>query len=201
MNEWVADSGKVFELFPEGTHDAILVGLVNMGTVTESFNGQEKKLKKIALLFEFPTILNEEGKPKTICSDYTFSMASQSKLRELIKKWRDKPLSDEEAKTYDISRILGQRCTVHIEHIFKKDGITKIAIIEKLKKAGPTNTVKGTIEPFLLSFKEFDHNKLQYLPPYIVKKIESTPEYNELIDSAMDSTPPSTHPDEENLPF
>lgn len=203
-NEFVLPTGGNFEIIQEGVYDVVLVGVINIGTVKEFFNGKEKFLNKIALLFEFLDLEDEKGR-RTMCQDYTASFAPQSTLRKLLEKWREKPYTDEELKTFDISKLVGQRASLYIENSLKKDGSGKYAIIDKIKKKRDSNVQEPNIEPFILGYNNFDFSKLDLLPTYMKTKIEASPEYAEMLSKRNArpdvTTKAPTVPQNDDIPF
>jgi hypothetical protein len=145
--------GKSFEPIPEGDQLARCVKMIHLGRVPNIY--QDGKIqKKVILTFEFPEHLiesdNEDwnGKPSMISNDYTLSLHEKATLRKHLDKWRGKDFTEEEAKAFNVSKLIGQPCVIYIEHSKSKDGTKTYANIDKIKPAkaeAPEQLTQGLI--------------------------------------------------------
>jgi hypothetical protein len=158
--------------------------MIEIGTVTEFVLGKQVIVKKVRIGWELPTelkIFKEENgeQPLVISKEYTLSMNEKSNLRKDLKSWRGKDFTEDEAKCFDITKLLGAACMLNIIHKPSQSDPTKI--YEQI--AGITGVPKGmTVPPqinktFVLSYDEFDANIFNSLPDFIKNKMQGSLEY------------------------
>src|SRR6478752_7885574 len=112
---------------PAGNYVARCFSMVHIGTSKDTFEGREKLTNKVRLTFELPTETKEfkegEGeKPFTVSKEFTLSMHEKAGLRKSLESWRGKGFSEEEAKAFDITKLLGKPCMLNIIHKEKQGG-------------------------------------------------------------------------------
>ncbi len=205
------NNGTKRELIPAGNYIARCYQMIEIGTVTELIQGQAKQLTKVRIGWELPTELRvfDEAKgeqPLVISKEYTLSMNEKSNLRKMLASWRGKDFTEDEAKCFDITALVGIPCMLNIIHKPKKTDPSSIfeeigSISAMPKGMRPPEPV---LKNFVLSYDNFNEEKFDSLPDFIKQKIVSSLEY-----TAM-KTPNSKHmqqPDELNsdepndLPF
>jgi len=178
--------GGNFTPVPTGTHVMRCYRMIEIGTVTTEFQGEQKQQKKVRLEWELPNELHEfkegEGeKPFSIGKEFTLSMHEKANLRILLESWRGKRFTEEEAKSFDITKLIGQPCMGSIIETKKNDKIyNNLSNVSTLPKGiqCPPQVNKS----FILSYDDFDIDKFKSLPEFIRKKMETTPEFKNAID-------------------
>lgn len=171
------------DLIPAGNYIARCYKMIEVGTVKEIILGKEKILPKIRIGWELPMelkVFNEEKgeQPLVIDKEFTLSMADKANLRIALKSWRGKDFTEDEAKSFDVTKLLGVPCMLNIIHKPSKDG-TKV--YEEI--SGITPMPKGVDCPeqinktFVLSYDEFDMDKFNSLPDFIKNKMQSSMEF------------------------
>jgi hypothetical protein len=175
------------ELIPAGNYVARCYQMIQIGTVNEIINGENKLLEKVRIGWEFPLELktfNEEKGPQPIVvnEEYTLSMGEKANLRKMLASWRGKDFTPEEAKSFDVTTLLGKGCMVNIIHKQSQKDATKI-----YSKIGSVSGIpKGTTVPpqasktFLLSYDDFDFTKFDTLPDFIKDKMKTSLEFASL---------------------
>jgi len=108
-------------LIPVGTYPARCTWLVLSGTVDTEYKGEKKKKTNLLIGFELPTLLLPEdhprkGEPSFLTETHSFSFSEKANLRKFVNSWRGANLTDEECKTFDISKLLKAPCYVTIVH-------------------------------------------------------------------------------------
>ncbi len=177
--------GSDFEPVTAGTYAARCYSMVHIGTTTEEFEGKAKTLNKIRLSWELPTELKEfkegEGeKPFFVSKEFTLSMHEKSSLRKYLEAWRGKAFTEDEAKSFDVTKLLGKECLVSIIHEVKKEKTyAKIASVSTLPKGMVCPPQIN--ESFEFNYDPFDQEKFLSLPEWLRKKMEATPEYKKAI--------------------
>jgi len=112
-NSFVLQCKEGRKTHPEGVFCANCVDLVDLGMVKDVYNGQERLLRKLKLLFETEH-RDEAGKAGMIGKTFTASLHPMSKLAGFIAAWRGRPVVPGE--TIDLSKLLGASCTLVISH-------------------------------------------------------------------------------------
>lgn len=177
-------TGAQRELIPAGNYIARCYKMVQIGTVTEIVLGKAKVLHKVRIGWELPEekrVFNEEKgeQPLVIENEYTLSLHEKSALRAILKSWRGKDFTEEEAKAFDITKLLGIPCMLNIIHKQGKADPTKT--YEQI--SGITPMPKGVkcpaqINPtFELSYDAWNEEKYNSLPDFIKTKMASSLEY------------------------
>ena len=166
---------------PAGTMLARVVGIVYIGTIKTSWQGQEKEVPKLRITWELPTELHkfkdgEDEKPFVISQEYTHSMGKKSNLRPITEQIIGASLLDDEAFNFDHDELLGKPCQITIIHEDKETGTyAKVSSISPLLKGV---TCPPQVNPSKkLSFDQWDENYFNTLPEFIKKKIVSSKEY------------------------
>lgn len=186
------NKGKHIEPIPAGMYVARCYRMIQIGTVVESFKGDEKTLHKVRIGFELPSelkVFNEEKveQPCVIDEEFTLSLYEKSTLRKMLESWRGKKFTDEESEKFDITKLLGVPCMLNIIHNEGKNGnmYAKIGSISPLMKG---MVCPDQINPtFVLSYDNFNWTKFESLPEFIKEKMKRSAEYKTL--SKVDSKP------------
>lgn len=171
------------ELTPAGNHIARCYQMIEIGTVNEIIMNKSQILRKVRIGWELPMETKEfkegEGeRPFSISQEYTLSMHEKSNLRKDLKSWRGKDFTEDEAKSFDITKLLGIACMINIIHAPSKDG-TKVYA----KIAGVTPMPKGVKCPpqfndtLELSYDNFNEELFNSLPDFIKNKMKTSLEY------------------------
>jgi hypothetical protein len=195
------------ELIPAGNYVARCYQMLDIGTVDENIMGDVKHLHKVRIGFELPTelkVFKEENgeQPIVISKEFTLSLHEKSALRQSLKAWRSKDFTEEEARAFDISKLLGIACMLNIIHKPAKKDPTKI--YEEI--AGITPIPKGMTCPEQinptqeLSFDEFNQSLFEKLPDFLRDKIKSSDEYKAMVNPGHFEVNQNS-PDEDDLPF
>ncbi len=168
---------------PEGTHHAICVGLVEVGTVDSEWQGETKNLHKIRLTFELPDELhdfNGEEKPLVVSQEYTLSMGEKANLRKLVEGIIGVAFHDEEAESFNIEELLGKNCLLAIKHKESKTGNKYVIIssasplMKSMKDKKPFNPIK------VLTYEKWDAEYYSSLPDFLKDAMKATPEYQKM---------------------
>lgn len=195
------------ELIEPGNYVARCYKMIQIGTVHEVINGVEKKLHKVRIGWELPTemkVFKEENgeEPMIIDKEYTLSMSEKANLRLALKSWRGKDFTEDEARAFDITVLIGAPCMLNIIHKPSKDGtrhFEEIAGITRVPKGldipSPINT------PKILSFDDFNFELFDSLPDFIKDKIKSSEEYREMMSDPNEKEMPHDVDAEDEPPF
>ena len=175
---------------PAGTHVARCYQIIHIGTIVDTYQGEEKLVNKVRLVFELPLETADFGKgeqPFSIGRDFTLSMHEKSGLRAFVQSWLGKSMSDSEASKFDIGTLLGKEAMVSVMHRTANTGRT----YADLKGASPL--AKGMICPpqvnaaFLLDYDSQDFDlRFKMLPEWLQNKVSSSAEFSQRLDKAAD---------------
>ena len=115
--------GGNFKRVPAGAYIGRCYSLVDLGTQLTTGQFGEKLQHKIRIGWELfgedeegnPLTIEIDGKemPLTITKGYTVSLHEKSSLRRDLAAWRGKDFTDEEAKGFDVSKLIGAYCMVN----------------------------------------------------------------------------------------
>jgi len=172
-----------FEPIATGNYPARCYSMVHLGTIEENILGTLKKLNKVRITWELPTELKvfkeEKGEqPQVISKEFTLSLHEKSTLRGFLKNWRGKDFTDEEAKSFDIEKLVGAPCMLNITHKSKKDGSGVYAEIGSVSTMPKGFVCPEQINPnFIFTYENFDEDKFNNLPEFMRNKMINSEEY------------------------
>lgn len=116
--------GGNFKRVPAGAYIGRCYSLIDLGTQLSSGQYGEKLQHKIQIGWELfgedeqgqPLTVEVDGKemPMTIKKSYTVSLHEKAGLRKDLAAWRGRDFTDEEAKAFDVSKLLGAYCMVNV---------------------------------------------------------------------------------------
>lgn len=187
--------GSNYEPIPAGTYVARCYSMIHMGTLKESYMGEQKNVNKVRLTFELPTelkVFKEENgeQPQVISKEFTLSLGESSNLRAFLNSWRGKALTEEECKSFDIAVLAGKACTLSIIHKTSKVSGKTYADISSIGGVMKGMEVPALINPqVVFSVNNFDQVAFDSFPDFIKEKITSSQEYQALQKSAPATSP------------
>jgi hypothetical protein len=176
------------ELIPAGTYVARCYSVVHLGHVTQKYMGEEKVVDLVRFTWELPTELRcfnqDKGmQPCAISKEMTFSLHEQSNLRAMLNTWRGKALTEDEAKAFDLARLIGKECMINLIHQPSKNNPEKV--YERIAAVLPM--MKGMVCPpqhnpsMEFSVLEFDRPKFESLPTFLQEMITGSTEYQAMM--------------------
>lgn len=177
--------GGQFENPPAGSHIARCVQLVDLGTQSHSFAGEQWTSRDVRLTFELPEELMEgkynpevKGKPFAVSMTVKQSLHPSSKLRPLLESWRGRKFTKEELAAYDPKKIISAPCRLTL--IENGDYINIDGISPLIKSGGKTEACPAQVNPsiyFSLEPDEFNVDTFNKLTEKTQEKIKLTPEW------------------------
>lgn len=191
------------EVVPSGNHVARCYSMIEIGTVNSEYMGEEKSLKKVRVSWELPfkkkVFKPENGEqPYSVSKEYTLSMYEKANLRKDLESWRGQGFSDEQAKSFDISKLLGKPCMINVIHKVSNKG-NKYAQVSSITPIPDGMTCPDGINSiFELSYSDWSDDKFNSLPEWIRKEMEQTPEFRMISTGGGDVNAADTNDD---LPF
>lgn len=116
--------GGNFKRVPQGVFIGRCYALTDLGTQFTDGQYGPKSQHKIKIGWELfgeddagdPLTVDVDGKlmPMTISKSYTVSLHEKAGLRKDLAAWRGKDFTDEEAKAFDVSKLVGAYCMVNV---------------------------------------------------------------------------------------
>lgn len=201
-------SGGDFKKVNPGTYVARCYSMIEIGTITEDYMGQPKRLHKVMITWELPTELEvfheEKGEePYVVSKTYTLSMHEKATLRRDLESWRGQGFTEKEAEAFDITVLMGKPCMLSIIHRPGKVDTSKtyveIASISKMPKG---LECPPQINPTrILSFDNWDAELFDSLSDYLKEKIKSSEEYKQMDSGVIDAVEVETKTKIDPLPF
>lgn len=178
----LTDSGSDYKPLPAGNYAATCIRVIDLGTQTTNYQGEEKSARKVRIFWEIPEETVEwEGqiRPATISSTYTASLHEKANLRKVLESWRGRAFTADELKGFDTKNVLGAPCLLNVVHT-EKDGRTYANV------AGVTPLIKGMAKPELtgplvnFDLDDFQPEILEGLHEKLRDQIKLSPEYRAL---------------------
>ena len=105
---------------PEGLHRAVCVDVVDLGMVTQSFNGDERTRRKLNLVWQIEASKQEDAgvsRRPLVSRRYTASLHPKASVRKDLESWRGGALSPEELRQgFDFESLVGRPAMVQVVH-------------------------------------------------------------------------------------
>lgn len=185
------NNGTKRELIPAGNYVARCVSMIHIGTVVENYAGETKEQNKVRIGWELPTELKvyseEKGEqPKLISKEFTLSLNEKSNLRKTLASWRGKDFSEEEARKFDVTVLLGKPCMLNIIH---KHGVKDPSqVFEEIGSISPMpkgfNCPDQISQSVLVEYDNFNQEAFDSLPDFIKDKMKESREYKAMVTPA-----------------
>jgi hypothetical protein len=184
MAIYATNTGIKRELIPAGNYIGRCYQMIHIGTVQESYMGEPKQFNKVRIGWELPTerrVFREENgeQPFVISKEFTLSMNEKSNLRKMLASWRGKDFSEDEAKKFDITKLLGIPCMINIIH--KPKATDPTTVYEQIASVTPIpkgmNVPEQENKNMVLSYDGFDWAVFEALPDFIKDKIKGSIEF------------------------
>ena len=116
--------GGDFKRVPAGAYIGRCFSLIDLGTQLTSGQYGEKLQHKLRIGWELfgedeqgnALTVEVDGKtmPLTISKSYTVSLHEKAGLRRDLAAWRGRDFSDDEAKAFDVAKLIGAYCMVNV---------------------------------------------------------------------------------------
>jgi hypothetical protein len=184
------DSGgeSNFKKVPPGVYVARCYSLIDMGTQVSEGQYGSKEQHKIRIAFEIfgdddagnPLTIDVDGKqmPLTISKTYTLSLHEKSGLRKDLAAWRGRDFTEEEAKAFDVSKLVNAYCMINVT-TSENNGktYTNIAGITPLPQALKNAKPAGVHEVVMFDLDQPDWEIFQQFHERLQETIKKSPEF------------------------
>jgi hypothetical protein len=179
---------------PAGLHKAWIIGVVMIGTVDRTFEGHTKRQKKVRIYFELAdqkhTWKPEEG-PKNFIheQEFTVSMGANATLRKLLTGLKGGDFTDQQAKDFNIFKLLGCCLQINLIAVTSKTGNKRMEVQALIKLADTEPIADMVNKSFLFSFTPpFKTEVFNKLAKFVQDDIKSSDEYKELYGASAQGT-------------
>jgi hypothetical protein len=182
-----------FKRVPAGQWPARCVGVIDLGTQSTQYPGEDAKMQRQVLLqFEVygedeagvPLTVEHEGDevPLQISTRrMTMSLNEKANLRKTLHAWRGKDFTPEELKGFSIAKLIGAPALLNVVHEEGKNGKTYAGIFSitplpsAMKKGLPAQATHQTI----FDLDEFDGEVFEGLSEYLQNIVKESAEYKQ----------------------
>jgi hypothetical protein len=119
--------GGDYPTIPLGLNKARCVGVIDLGTQEQTWQGETSYKHQVFVQFEVPTALDKDSNPLTIGKFYNANFHEKSTLSIDLTSWNGKPLTPLEKKNFNFGELLGRKATINIME--KDNGKQKISSV------------------------------------------------------------------------
>ena len=161
-----------------GTFAARCASLIDLGTQTSVWEGEEKRAHKVLISFEVLDTDNRrsDGSPHLVSKRFTASLHPKAGLRKFLESWRGRPFTAEELAGFDLKTVVGLTCLVGIVHEAKGDKVyANLSSVMKLPKGMPAPA--GEIVPVSFDMAAPDWQVFAGLSSRLQAQIAESPEF------------------------
>lgn len=178
---WTRNGGD-FQDPPIGTHIARCVGLIDLGTQKNEYQGKTSIRRQNIIKWELPTELMDTGeyagRPFVVSKFYTTSLNEKSNLYADLVNWRGKEFSPEELAGFEEKNLLDKVCMVSLTENDK--GKVRVTGLMQKPKAMECPPRQNDLVYLSLEADRFERAVFDGLSDGIKQIIMKSPEWAEL---------------------
>ena len=197
-----------FQQVKPGTYLARCFSMIEIGTVKEEFQGQEKSVQKVQIRWELPTEMavfnSDKGEePFSVSKTYTLSMHEKSNLRKDLESWRGKGFTEEEARKFDLEVLIGKPCLLSIiQQPSKTNPGRSYTLISSIMPLMKGQECPPQINPTkILSYDNFNWDIFESLSDYTKDKIKSSTDFQMMQEPGMVRDTETGNDELNDMPF
>lgn len=193
--------GGEFKIVPSGNHVAVCNMVIDLGKQRIEYAGEAKTKHQIYIRWELPNERlewtdkdgNDREGPMTTGKIYTLSLHENATLRADLESWRGRRFTEDEAKGFDVAKLLGAPAMVSVIHN-ERNGKTyaNVSGVAGL----PKGMEKPGVENPLVIYDDEHLSVFETLPEWLRKKIEA-----QVIDQPAGSLQPADNFYDDDVPF
>lgn len=187
-----------------GTYPARCIQVVELGTHDNIFDPGKKK-KDILLAFETMELMEplDDGTrlPFVLSITVTNSMHEMAKLREYLESWRNASFTEEELKTFSVSKVLGKPCLLGVE--LKKKGDKEFNNIKSISAPMKGMDIPEAVNPLVdFGIEDMQGPEFEQLWPWVQDIIKKSDEAKAIgFTGVSKQLPDADSDDNEKMPF
>jgi len=197
-----------YQTVSPGMYVARCISMIELGTIKEKYQDQEKIVQKVMIRWELPTEKTvfdpaKGEEPFSVSKKYTLSMHEKSTLRKDLESWRGKGFTEEQAQRFDITKLLGIPCNLNIIHKPSQTNPGKnVTIISSISPLMKGQVCPDQINPTkVLSYDNFNWNLFNSLSDYTKDIIKSSVEFQSLQEPGLVLDHETGNDELNDLPF
>lgn len=184
--------GSNFKPVPPGAYVARCHQVIDLGTQTSTGQFGEKSQHKIRICWEIhgededgqALTVTIDGKtlPMTVAKDYAVTLHEKASLRKDLAAWRGRDFTPEEARAFDVSKLLGAYVLINVTNSTSNNGKTyaNVAGLSPLPKALAATKPAGVHPLQQFDLDNPDWEVFEDLPQWLQDRIKAAPEYARL---------------------
>lgn len=141
----VTEQKKEYEKIKPGLHNAICVGVWNVGVQKIKFKDEIKHKQQVVIGFEVEQRNSETKLQMFHPQVYNMSLHEKSNLSGVIESWMAKRLSKEDRSSFDLTQLIGKKATLNI--IYNEDYVNISAVLppQDSNKMKSEDVLKGEV--------------------------------------------------------
>lgn len=171
---------------PAGAHAARCSGLFDLGTQSGQFGAKRQLVLRFEITDETIPDGDHAGERYQVSRFFSASIAPLSKLRPFLESWRGKAFTPEEAKAFDLQKLINAPCILTIGQDEKdRSAILGISPVRKGEKVEAL--VSEPLHIDLSAWTATSDIALAQAPEFVRKRILASPEYQALQKQAPES--------------
>lgn len=181
MSLIASNTGKSFELCPEGVTISRCYRIIDLGTQAVEHKGVKKFKRQILVNWETSNLASEgehAGKPLMVGKKYTLSLDEKANLRKDLQAWRGRAFTEAELAGFDISALLTKPVMLNIVH---SDDKKYANISSMMPLPGGMKAPELANPAVLFSLNDFDQAVFDGLSDGLKAIIQKSPEYAEAV--------------------
>ena len=171
----ITSTGGNYEQPEAGTYNALCIGLIDLGTQENNYQGEIKYARQVLLQFELDE-KSKGGSNFTVSKFYKASTHEKANLRKDLESWRGTPFTEDDIKGFDLTTILAKPCMVTIG--MSEKGKAVISGIGKQMKGLPTIKTDHGYTSF--SLDNYEEVVFNMIPEGLQNIIKKSPEWQKL---------------------
>ena len=145
-------SGGSSEVPPGGAYPAVLVGVIDLGTTEEEYEGKKRDQRKILLIWELCQEHDAKGVTFKVWQDFPFpeKMTPKNPLRKLLESWTNTTYGEDQPVL--VLPFMNKPCQIAITEgkSAKGNKFVKVTGVQQPMKG--ITMPPATVEPFMWSF-------------------------------------------------
>lgn len=190
-------SSREYKRVPPGVYVARCYALIDLGTQTDNGKFGEKRQHKIRIQWELfgededgnPLTIEVDGeeKPMIVSKNYAMSLHEKARLRLDLASWRGKDFTEDEARNFDVSKLLNAYCMLNITE--RTDGdktYTNVSSISPLPAALKNAKPEPINETIVFDLDQPNWSVYEKLPAFLQELIAQSPQYAEAKSAAAE---------------
>lgn len=159
-----------------GSYLAVCVGVLAVGEQyvdRSAFGGKSDWESQLVFVFEFPSELDNDGKPKQLNKEVNATNAPNGSLNKIMKDWNSREYTREQLAELELKEQLGKPCQITV--LVSESGFSRITGISAIPKGIPVPT---SATPHIhFSVEEWDDSAFEALPEWAQNKIKNSTQY------------------------